>query len=545
MFGTFFGLEVATRGLRTQQASVEVTAHNIANANTPGYSRQRADLVTSIPLEVPGLMSANPNQVGTGVQIQQITRLRDAFLDEQYRNQNQFVGEWTVKQNVMEKISAIVNEPSSSGISTALKNFWTAWAKFGSGDTAGAPSAAMELRQSAITLTTTLNEMGTQFAQLQSDLQAQLQATAAQANSYLQQIADLNKAINAVRGAGGTPNDLLDQRDLLIDKLSEMADVTVTETPGSFTLSISGQTVLQDETVTRTIKLPPSGGGTQPANELWTSNITGGQFKGLNDALQTVQQYSSYTDEIARQLATGQVQVRLAGDLKFPSGVSNLQPKDANGNPITGTLGPDGMITVPAGTIVSVNGLNGLLRLGYSQAGANIDPSAIPDFFVSSDPNNPNNITASNISVGVQAEQIAFALRPKTVTDASGNTTYVAIDGDGTLAMTVNSLKTAKFQFPNPMQQGSSSQTTLDDFIQAVVGRMGVEGQQADNEVHNQTALVNQIDTKRQSVSGVSIDEEMANMIKFQQAYGAAARMITTIDQMLNTLINYTGVVGR
>jgi flagellar hook-associated protein 1 FlgK len=543
MFGTFFGLEVATRALRTQQASVEVTAHNIANANTPGYSRQRADLVASIPLEVPGLMSANPNQVGTGVQIQQITRLRDAFLDEQYRNQNQFVGEWTVKQNVMEKISAIVNEPSSSGISTALKNFWTAWAKFGSGDTAGAPSAAMELRQSAITLTTTLNEMGTQFAQLQSDLQAQLQATATQANSYLQQIADLNKAINAVRGAGGTPNDLLDQRDLLIDKLSEMADVTVTETPGSFTLAISGQTVLQDETVTRTIKLPPSGGGTQPANELWTSNITGGQFKGLNDALQTVQDYSDYADEIARQLATGQVQVKLAGDWKFPAGDPNVQAKDANGNPITGVPGPDGMITIPAGTIVTVQGLNGLVRLGYSMAGQNDDPT-MPDFFVSSDPSNPT-ITATNISVGVQAEQIAFALRPKTVTDTSGNTTYVAMDGDGTLAMTVNSLKTARFQFPNPMQPGSTFTTTLDDFIQAVVGRMGVEGQQADNEVTNQTALVNQIDTKRQSVSGVSIDEEMANMIKFQQAYGAAARMITTIDQMLNTLINNTGVVGR
>jgi flagellar hook-associated protein 1 FlgK len=540
MFGTFFGLEVASRALRTQQASVEVTAHNIANANTPGYSRQRADLVASIPLEVPGLMSANPNQVGTGVQIQQITRLRDAFLDEQYRNQNQFVGEWTIKQNVMEKISAIVNEPSSSGISTALQNFWTAWAKLGSGDTAGVSSAAMELRQSAITLTTTLNEMGTQFAQLQSDLQAQLQATAVQANSYLQQIADLNKAINAVRGAGGTPNDLLDQRDLLIDKLSEMADVTVTETPGHFTLAISGQTVLQDETITRTITLPPSGGGTQPANELWTSNITGGQFKGLNDALQTVQDYSKYTDEIASQLATGTVRVKLAGDLVFLESDPNRPVvKDANGNPMN--LTPvNGIITVPANTVITVNGLNGLLQLGYSQAGHNSDPN-IPNFFVFSDPNMP----ATTISVGVQAEQIAFALRPKTVTDSSGNTTYVAMDGDGTLAMTVNSLKTAKFQFPNPMQQGSSSQTTLDDFIQAVVGRMGVEGQQADNEVHNQTALVNQIDTKRQSVSGVSIDEEMANMIKFQQAYGAAARMITTIDQMLNTLINYTGVVGR
>jgi flagellar hook-associated protein 1 FlgK len=545
MFGTFFGLEVATRGLRTQQASVEVTAHNIANANTPGYSRQRADLVTSIPLEVPGLMSANPNQVGTGVQIQQITRLRDAFLDEQYRNQNQFVGEWTVKQNVMEKISAIVNEPSSSGISTALQNFWTAWAKFGSGDTAGAPSAAMELRQSAITLTTTLNEMGTQFAQLQSDLQAQLQATAAQANSYLQQIADLNKAINAVRGAGGTPNDLLDQRDLLIDKLSEMADVTVSETPGHFTLKISGTPVIQDETVTAQITVP---GGTPPQNAVLTdqngnqSQITGGQLKGLNEALLTVQEYSNYTDEIARQLATGTVQVKLAGDLVFAKDQNAPVVKDSNGNQMNLTPDANNMITVPAGTVISVNGLNELLRLGYSQAGQNSDQN-IPDFFVFSDPNKP----ATTISVGVQAEQIAFALRPKVVKDANGNPTYlkVAADGDGTLAMTVNSMKTAKFQFSNPMQPGSNTTTTLDDFIQAVVGRMGVEGQQADNEVHNQTALVNQIDTKRQSVSGVSIDEEMANMIKFQQAYGAAARMITTIDQMLNTLINYTGVVGR
>lgn len=539
MLGTFFGLEISVRGLRTQQAAVEVASHNIANSNTPGYSRQRVDMIASNPLEVPGLMSANPNQIGTGVQIQNISRLRDNFLDEQYRNQNQYVGQWNVQQNVMEKIGAIVNEPSDTGISTAMKTFWDAWGSLGAN--AGNSSAMMELRQDAVSVTTTLNQIGQQFSQLKDDLNTQMDATTSQANAYLSQIAGLNHEIDSVQGVGASPNDLLDQRDELLDKLSQFADVSVTDGPNGYQVSMSGQVVLQDETVTRKITVPADPTATQPNNELWTTNIKGGQIKGIADAMSSEQDYASYFDTMANQLATGPVSVKLQGDWTFPAGDPNVTATLPDGSPVTGAPGvttTNGMVTVPAGTVVQVNGLNGVVRLGYSQAGQNDDATKIPDFFVSND---GQPINAANIAVGVQAEQIGYALRPKAVTDAAGNTSYTAIDGDGTLAMTVNSLKSAKFTFPNPVQASSSTSTTIDDFLQSVVGRMGIDGQEANQQVQYQSALANQLDSKRQETSAVSIDEEMANMVRYQQAYNASAKMISTIDQMLSTLINSTG----
>jgi flagellar hook-associated protein 1 FlgK len=553
MLGTFLGLEISTRGLQSQQAAVEVSAHNIANANTPGFSRQRANLVTQSPLEWPGNMSASSNQIGTGVQVQQITRLRDQYLDGQYRDQNQYVGNWTVQQGTMDKITAVVNEPSNTGLSSVMQTFWNSWEKLG--QSPGNLPAAMELKQDATTVTNTLNQMGQQFTQLSSDLTTARSATVDQVNSYVSQIAAVNKQIISVQQDGAQPNDLMDTRDSLVDSLSQLVDVKVDQSQGSYQLSISGTLALQDSQVKTTLAVTASPG------QISTTQVQGGEIKGYEDSLATVSTYSNDLDSFAAQLANGNTQIKLAGTWQFPM--------PANGNfAVSGTL-PDGtqftagnsiqafvtaqnplstspitidssaspaMVTVPAGTQVNVNGLNGLLKLGYSQTG-----QVATDFFTSGSVTPP--ITASNISVGMDAGQIGFALRPSVPTAPS--TTYPGLDGDGTLAITINSMKSATLQFPDPSGQATPLNGTLDDFLQSVVGKLGIDTQEADRQVTNQTTLVQQVDNKRQAVSGVSIDEEMSNMVKFQQAYGASARMLTTIDQMLDTLINHTGIVGQ
>jgi flagellar hook-associated protein 1 FlgK len=345
-------------------------------------------------------------------------------------------------------------------------------------------------------------------------------------------------------------------------------DVKVDQSGGTFKLSISGYLAVQDDQSLRTLVVTPANpAGPQPNSEIWTSNVTGGQIKGITDSLATVASYSNYLDSFAQQLATGPMDIKLTGTWQFPQdGVSNANVSGTlpDGTPFASaqalTPGQHGvtidnsvnppLITVPAGTTVHVNGLNGLLRLGYSPSG-----QVTKDFFTDGTNNSPPNITASNITVGVNADEIGFALRPTPQVDAMGNKTWTStspgLDGDGTLANTVNSMKSVNLTFPDPSTTPTASnpnptlQGTLDEFQQAVVGRLGIDTQEAQRQVKNQTVLLQQVDTKRQSVSGVSLDEEMANMIKYQQAYSASARMITTIDEMLSTLIDKTGVVGR
>ncbi|MDI3327908.1 MAG: flagellar hook-associated protein FlgK [Alicyclobacillaceae bacterium] len=536
---TFFGLETAVRGLRGQQASIHTAAHNIDNANTPGYTRQRVELAASQPIEWPSLFkTAAPGQLGTGVQVEQITRLRDLFLDDQYRHQNQYLGEWSIRQDALDKIAAILNEPSDSGLAKVMQNFWNAWQKLS--PEADNLSARMQVKQTAIAVTQTLNQTAKQLSDLDADLQRSIQAKVAQVNSYLGQIATLNRQIAEIRQVGDQPNDLLDRRDLLVDELSRLADVQVTESGGTYTLTIGGQAVLQNDTFTA---LDP--------NNL---TVGGGELKGYLEARQDVAAYRAQLDAFANALANGKMTVKLAGDWTlvgsggpptFPVDVTLADGRQfKQGDPVPGDLITitlaDGtqIATIPQGAQVTVNGLNGLHRLGYSlndRAG---------DFFVSSDPGQP--ITAATIAVAPaivnDVRNIAAAL---TTSPQNGTDPKAAVKGDGTLAITINSIKDTKIDFTGLGTATPLPNGTLDDYFQAVIGGLGVQSQEAERQVANQEVLVQQLDGKRQSVAGVSIDEEMANIIRFQQAYAASARVVTAIDQMLDKLINGTGIVGR
>ncbi|MBX6396205.1 MAG: flagellar hook-associated protein FlgK [Alicyclobacillaceae bacterium] len=398
-----------------------------------------------------------------------------------------------------------------------------------------------QVKQTAIAVAQTLNQTAKQLSDLDADLQRSIQAKVDEVNSYLGQIATLNRQIAEIRQVGDQPNDLLDRRDLLVDELSRLADVQATENANGFTLTIGGQTVLQNDTFT----------ALDPAN----LTVGGGELKGYLDARQDVAAYRAQLDAFANALANGKMTVKLAGDwtLVGGGGAAPTFPVDVTladgrqfkqGDPvpadlITTTLADGTQIaTIPAGAQVTVNGLNGLHRLGYSlndQAG---------DFFVSSDPGQP--ITAATIAVAPaivnDVRNIAAAL---TTSPQTGTDPKAAVKGDGTLAITINSMKDAKIDFTGLGTATPLPNGTLDDYFQAMIGGLGVQSQEAERQVANQEVLVQQLDGKRQSVAGVSIDEEMANIIRFQQAYAASARVVTAIDQMLDKLINGTGIVGR
>jgi flagellar hook-associated protein 1 len=555
MVSTFFGLETASRGLHANQDALSVVAQNVDNASTPGYSRQVANLTTTTPINL-SYDGPPTTLIGTGVQVASITRDRNGFLDTQYRQQNAQVGQWTVDQDTLNQITGVINEPSNTGLSSALNTFWSDWSQLGS--TPGNLSAADQLQQDAQTLTSTMNQTSQQLTQVANDLGAtqsttsQLATQMDQVNTYLTQIASVNQQISNADMSGSQPNDLMDQRDLLVDNLSNLVDVSTSDTNGVYTLTIGNNSspAVTGSTVNQEMVFP---GGTTSSPSLTAidpSSVTGGQIKGIEDSLTTVNQYITNLDTFANQMATGSMSVQLDGDLQFPNPANGQMPFSVTiggttyptGTPIS-TLGPTvsvdsttGLVTVPSGTTVNVNGLNGLLQLGYSQSAQSTYPNTL-QFFQAGNGAAPGAvITAANITVGVSADQIGYALRPQ-VSGSGSSTTFSAISGDGTLAMTASDMKSAQLTFTNAADPQMNMNGTLDQFLQAQVGQLGIQSQTANNQVKNQTSLLQQIDTQRQSVSGVDLNEEMSNMIQYQQGYNASAKMVSTIQDLFNTLM--------
>src|SRR5919197_1525181 len=209
---TFATLNLANRALVSQQLALDVTAHNIANANTDGFTRQAAEMQASVPVTVTGTTRPQqPAQLGTGVDVVNIKRFRDGFLDLQYRNEQQVLGQWEATHAALGRLEQSLNEPSEQGLGAALSAFWNDWSGLANNPESQAYRKA--LVESAQTLTT--------------------------------QIARLNDEIVKVTGAGDQPNDLRDQRDVLIDQLSKIVNITYREGEnGAVTVNIGGRTAV-------------------------------------------------------------------------------------------------------------------------------------------------------------------------------------------------------------------------------------------------------------------------------------------------------------
>src|SRR3954451_7931778 len=228
---SFFGLNTALRGLLAQQQALDVTAHNIANGATEGYSRQNAVLSASTALRV---ISTGPNTsagyIGSGVEVQQFTRVRDQFADLQFRAQNQSLGQYETTSTLVGEAELNLSEPSDTGLNELLGKFWSGWDNLSNNPES--PATRQALVNQGQLLTDRINSLSTQLTGVRAEAQSQY-ATITGANgdiaSLANQIAQLNVAIKAAMGSGGQPNDMLDRRDVALDKLSNLAQVRVTD----------------------------------------------------------------------------------------------------------------------------------------------------------------------------------------------------------------------------------------------------------------------------------------------------------------------------
>ncbi|MEQ6388776.1 flagellar hook-associated protein FlgK [Bacillaceae bacterium S4-13-58] len=504
MSSTFFGLETARRALTTQQSALYTTGNNIANANTEGYTRQRVNFEQTSPYPPASRNREQiPGQMGTGVTADSVQRIRDQFLDIQYRGENSKLGYYDSKAAAMRQMEDILNEPSEEGLSKVLDQFWQSLQDLAvNPEESGARSV---VRQRGISVAETFKYMSSSLSSIRTDLEHELEVTKTELNSLLNQLQGINQQIGEIEPHGYLPNNLYDERDILLDKLSSLANIKVSY------VGSGGQPNAIAEGRASVELVGPSGASYNPpvmmldgaTNQVNQMTINFDNSLGQN-AIGTIE-IGGQTFSGANFTSKGKVQALIESYGYIDNGV------------IKGEY-PEMLDNLDKMAFEFATEFNHIHKGGYDLNG-----TVGGDFFVVS-----ANYSATNLDV-VQA------IKDNGDLIAASNDTK---SGDGGNASDLaNVLHTS---LPNLGQN-----TTVKSFYESAIGEMAVITQEAIRQTNNADVLRQQVEERRQSVSGVSLDEEMTNMIKFQHAYNAAARSMTAVDEMLDRIINQMGLVGR
>ncbi|HEX4691501.1 MAG TPA: flagellar hook-associated protein FlgK [Solirubrobacteraceae bacterium] len=445
---SFFGLQTSLRGLLAQQRMLDTTGHNIANANTAGYTRQQAVLQASPALEIAagGVASGAPAHLGSGVDVQTFKRVRDGFTDIQYRAQNSLLGNATAQADALDQAQSALAEPGEDGINAQLQAFWDAWSDLSNSPTD--PAAKQAVVEQAQSLGDAFSAVRSQIGSVATQTYAKYQDLTSVPNGDIAQaakeIASLNTTISRATVVGDVPNDLLDRRDQLLDQLSGYGQISVTD-KGDGSIDVAFMDTQSAGTSYDIVK-----GGTVAWTGAPASWSPGGQLGGLLAA----------------------------------------------GDPATGTLNS---------YLTALDGVAG-------QLASLVNTATGTSFFTVGTP------AAATLQVTP-----AILAAPTSLAAGTGG----AASND--IALKVQALR---------------GDATVDGAYQAFVARVGSEVRAAERTQTNSQALVDNVADRRASISGVALDEEMTNMISFQRGYQASARAMSTMDDLLDVLINRTGRVG-
>jgi flagellar hook-associated protein 1 len=452
MSGLSGTLSIALSALQAAQSSLAVTTNNVANANTPGYTRQRAVLTESPPV----LMA--PLTFGTGVTLEDIQSLRDPILQVRIQQETQQQGQLGAFVGAMQQAQVMFNSSSGDDIGSQLSNFFSSISQLSS------DPSNLALRQGVLTASTTLaNAFHTTAANLnqqRSSLDQSVVQTVQQVNTLTTQLATLNGQINGMQKLGEDVNTLVDQRDQAISQLSELIDVSTVQSDNGLTLTTSAGVPL----------------------------VVGGQSYALSTQQDSsgVQHIFSLGTDVTDKLTSGKIAGLLeARDQKIPTLLSNLD-------------------TLAAGLASGMNTAQG--------QGTDLSGAKGGNFFVVPP---TSSVTACNFAVQI--------------TDPS----LIAASSDGTTGSNGNVANLLGVH-----DQLLAGGLTLSGFYSNMVFSVGNDVSSASAEQTASQLMLNQLQDQRGSISGVSLDEEASNMLKFQQAYEAAARVVTTVNDMMTTAVN-------
>jgi flagellar hook-associated protein 1 FlgK len=608
---------------------LNTTGHNLTNASTEGYSRQRVEFTPFEPIYLPGLnREETPGQIGQGVVVERIERLRDQLLDKRIVAQASGEGYWTARDPYIRMMDQIYLEPGKNSVRSKMDAFWDAWQELSIYPADTAPRTAVLERGK--TLIDGIHERYQALKGLQVMADEDIQLTVGRVNELSSQIAGLNRDIQKIKAQGDNPNDLMDRRDLLVDKLSSIIDITVDQRdPDEFMVHTSGLVLVQGN-IGRQFSLDRGIDTEGYARITWQETGQDVYFKNgslaalldirdktIQDEMQTLDSmtmnFVDMVNEIHREaygangtrgndffseypfvtnvngnydrdgdgvydssyiyringvnVLESQAQVGLEGVISLSASEGNVEipyyPTDTvadiitrinnSGAEVTARLSRDGVLSLkgtPAGTVNGIRENPDFVIRHMEDSGYFLTGYA--GMLNASGPEGAYDWTAADAVEGLRGGALNYALAPiahpsgwievnpalvkdpTSVAAGFGENGRAANPGNGDAAAAVAALRNT------PVMVGRLG--TFDDYFADAVGRIGLLGEQSGRALETENLVMKQLRDMRESISGVNMDEELSNMIKYQHGYAAAARFITTVNSMLDTLINRMGV---
>ena len=663
MTGTFFGLSIGKSGIFAQRKAMDVTSHNIANANTKGYSRQKAVLQSAAPYLTTNVgTEVEAQQTGSGANVAKIQQFRDAFLDSKITKMTSTLNYKSSANDLMKQVESIMNEPGDTTLRDQLDKFWAGWQSLSTNPSDGA------LRRNLIEQTDTLigqfKEIDTQLTQLkgipsncqEGSIESQIKETTKEINNLAHTIADLNVQIGRSETNVNVPNDLIDHRQKAVEDLAKLVNVDAfTNNKGQITVNVGAHTLVQngvvrelhlsvkdgesssslagskdypefsDNTDVATAALRYTGAQrniTLTVSQIAKANskysaltfhpltgplsnfgITSGNFKvngrtfwvdadhmNMNDLAKTLntanlninsrinevgqlELTSSHTGTkyaISAENGTSNIMTVLnlqdnqkAQDARFNfGGQEYVSSKNVVDDAIAGVtlyIKSRGVANLDLRPTVTSGKLKGLMevrdgsvqgaidninQLAYTIAtevnqvhrnGYGLDGKTGRNFFkpyTSDNPSKPYKDAIKNLEIDddVRNNPNIIAASSGTIENPTDRLRTYNGAGDGSNAIAIAQLKQTKV-----LDDGKS---TFNNFYDEMVTDVAATSERFGKEADYSKSLMTQLDGKRQELSGVSLDEELANLIKFQHAYNASAKIITTVNQMLDKVIN-------
>ncbi|MBP5402853.1 MAG: flagellar hook-associated protein FlgK [Treponema sp.] len=627
MGSTFGAIELGKRSLMAHSQAIHTSGHNISNAEVEGYSRQRVELKPFDPLYRPDLSrEETPGQIGQGVTVESINRVRDEMLDKRIVAQSNQESYWDTRSKYYVMLEQIYNEPDEISIRTTMDKFWESWQELSLNPESTANRQAIVERGKS--LVNSIRNRDTALVGVANIINSDIEATVEQFNDIARQIAGLNKEIIQSKAMGDNPNDLLDRRDLLVEKLSKIANITTEyRDPDEYEVHVNGKILVQGN-IARSFAVESVLDNYGYSRVVWADtrdeiDVKGGSLGALIElrdvdirheiqSLNTMtMNFADLVNDVHRNAVGSNNVTGLDFFVQRPvventvgnydsdgdgiedksyifrfTGTNSLNPQEQIG--IEGQMilsGPKGDVTVAyhptdrvEDVINRINDSNGEVK-AYLDRNSKLVLKATtaediynPDFVIrhvedsglfltgysgilaasgeegAYDYNQADAVNAL-VGIGTEAEKAAqFAVSP-----VENPSTYVEINerirndvknvaagfadhngavsnGDGRAAVEIAAIRNTKIMIGH--------ERTFDDYFADSVTQVGLMGEQAETNAMSQHAVMDDLRSLRDSISGVNIDEELADIMKFQHGYNAAAKYVTVIDSMLDTVIN-------
>ncbi|MFZ5367088.1 MAG: flagellar hook-associated protein FlgK [Spirochaetota bacterium] len=625
MQSTFTGIEIGKRSMVAHQQGMTTAGHNLSNASTEGYSRQRVEFSPFEPIYLPGLnREETPGQIGQGTVVERIERVRDELLDKRIVAQGSGEGYWETRDKYVLQLERLYNEPADVSIRGRMDAFWDAWQELSLHPADSAPRKAVLERGK--TLIDSIKERYKGLTSLQNMAEEDIQGTVKRVNELSRQIAGLNEQIQKIEAQGDNPNDLYDRRDLLVEKLSSIIDITTDgRDPDEFVIHTAGNVLVQGR-IGRQFDLV-SGIDTEGfSHVVWKesgeeAHFSSGSLKALIEMRDVtlrgeIQNLDSMTMNFidlvneahrAGYGTNGKTGLDFFTEHPFVTNVAGNYDRNGDGAydstyifRITGQNTLDTRAQIGLEGTINLSGQNGLVQVPYyatdtvadvvkriNNSGAEVvarldregrltlkgtpaaDP-ANPDFVIRHVEDSGRFLEGyagllqdrgadgafrwdqADAALNLQGEAADYAVapiahpsgwievnpalvkEPASIASGYGENGKPANPGNGEAALAIASIRNSEVMV--------GKLGTFDDYFADAVVRVGLMGEQSDRALETQNLIMKQLKDMRDSISGVNIDEELSQMIKYQHGYAAAARFISTVNEMLDTIINRMGV---